>query len=117
MKNTLIGLCIFFVGLAFYILTLRGVYGNIKGSEIKNNLDQGAKPFELSPERGRFILTLSLAESNSFALTKELADAAYPDVGYYQGRFYIYFPPGVSLLALPFYHLGKQYNLSQVTAY
>ena len=65
MKNTLIGLCIFFVGLAFYILTLRGVYGNIKGSEIKNNLDQGAKPFELSPERGRFILTLSLAESNS----------------------------------------------------
>lgn len=100
-----------------YAVTIRGIPGNPPGSLIKNNLDQAAKPFELSPERGRYILLLSLAENRSFALSKELADAAYPDVGYHQGRYYIFFAPGISLLAWPLYTLGSQINLGQVAAY
>lgn len=108
---------IFIFSLFLYALTIRGVHGNIVISSIKNNLDQTTKPFELSPERGRFLLTYSLAENKSFALSKQLADAAYPDVGYYKGRFYIYFAPGISVLALPFYLIGKYFNLSQVGSF
>src|SRR3989344_2341939 len=117
MKNALALVFLFLTGIILYSLTLRGIAGNIQVSTIKNNLDQATKPFELSPERGRFLLTMSLAEDKSFALKKELADVAYPDTGYYKGKYYIYFAPGVSLLALPFYQLGKQYNLSQVASY
>jgi hypothetical protein len=108
---------VFLVGIILYTLTLRGVYGNPPGGSIKNNLDQATKPFELSPERDRYVLILSLAENKSFALSKVLANAAYPDDGYYQGRIYIFFAPGISLLALPFYLLGKMFHLAQVASY
>ena len=117
MKTFLSIIFIFIVGVVLYSLILRGIYSNPQGSSIKNNLDQATKPFELSPERGRYILTMSLAENRSFALSRQLADAADPDVGYHEGRFYIFFPPGVSVLALPFYNLGKNYNLSQVGSF
>lgn len=117
MKQKIILLSIFILGIILYILTVRGIYGNPLGSSIKNKLDQATQPFELSPERGRFLLTLSLAEDKSFALSQKLADAAYPDVGYYKGRFYIFFPPGISLLALPLYKIGKNFNLSQVFSF
>ncbi len=108
---------LFFIGVVFYTLTLRGVYGNPSGKIIKGNLDKATKPFELSPERGRYILTYSLGENGSFSLSRELADAASPDVGYYQGRFYVYFPPGLSIMALPFYVIGKYFNLAQVFSF
>ncbi|MEK7643427.1 MAG: hypothetical protein AAB372_03205 [Patescibacteria group bacterium] len=117
MKNVFAILFLIFFGAVLYGLTLRGVYGNFASSEVKNNLDQTTKPLELSPERGRYLLTVSLAENKSFALSKELADAAYPDVGYYEGRFYVYFAPGISLLALPFYLIGKSYQVAQVGAF
>jgi hypothetical protein len=100
-----------------YVLTVRGVHGPINMSQIHDKLDTVSKPFELSPERGRYILTYSLAERKSFALDKELATAANPDVGYYKGKYYIYFAPGVSVLALPLYNLGKLYNIPQVGAF
>src|SRR3989304_6408911 len=117
MKTFLSIIFIFIIGVVLYSLTLRGIYGNPQGTSIKNNLDQATKPLELSPERGRFILTMSLAENNSISLSRELADSADPDVGYHEGRFYIFFPPGISILALPFYNLGKSYNLSQVGSF
>jgi len=117
MKSKIYLLFLFVLGITFYALTLKGIYGNPSGKIIKNNLDQVTKPFELSPERSRYLLTQNLAEYKSFALTKELAEAAYPDVGYYKGRFYIYFAPGISLMALPFYMIGKQFHLAQVSSY
>lgn len=110
-------IALFFIGIFFYVLTLKGIPGNPPGKLIKNNLDQATKPFELSPERDRYILVQSLAENKSFALSQELADAAYPDVGYYKGRFYIFFAPGISLFALPMYLIGKYVNLAQVFSY
>lgn len=108
---------IFIISLVLYTVTLRGVYGNPQGQSIKNNLDQATKPFELSPERDRFILTLSLAQDKSFALSPLLGEAAFPDDGYYDGRIYIFFAPGISLLALPFYELGHMFQMAQVGAY
>src|SRR3989344_440537 len=114
MKNLTLSILIILFGSLFYLLTLRGVPGNIKPGDIKNNLDQVTKPLELSPERGRFILTMSLVENRSFSLTKKLGEAAYPDVGFHDGKLYIFFAPGVSILAIPFYTMGKIFNLSQV---
>jgi hypothetical protein len=100
-----------------YVLTIKGAWGNPKPNEIKNVLDQPTQAFELSPERGRYAQVISLVDNHSYALSKTLADAVYPDVGYYQGRFYAYFAPGISLLAAPFYMLGSKINLAQVTTF
>lgn len=117
MKDIITTILIFIVSLVLFAVTLRGIPGNPTGSMVKNNLDQVSKPLELSPERGRYLLLMSLAENNSFSLNKTLADAAYPDIGWYQGKFYIFFAPGVSIIALPMYILGKSYGLAQVFSF
>ncbi len=43
-----------------------------------------------------------------------LGELALPDVGYYNGKFYSFFAPGISYMATPFYLLGKHYNMAQV---
>lgn len=116
-KKILVYCFIFLFSITLYCFVLGGVKGNIRSQSIKGILDQAEKPLELSPERGRFILTMSLADDHSFALSHELAEAASPDVGYYSGRYYVFFAPGISILALPFYLLGKTYGLSQVFSF
>ncbi len=116
-KTTIAILSIVIVGFVLYVATIRGVAGNPKGSDIKGTLDQATMPLELSPERGRYVLVLSLAEDRSFSLNPTLADAADPDIGYHDGKFYIYFGPGISILALPLYFLGKSLGISQVAAF
>lgn len=117
MKNFIAIVFLLIIGSVLFFATLRGISGNPPAKSIKNNLDHATKPFELSPERGRYLLTQNISEHNSFALSKEQADAAYPDVGYYKGNYFIYFAPGISLLALPFYNFGSHYNMAQVASY
>lgn len=117
MKNALIVFGTLILAAFLYLFTLKGIGGNIKPSDFKNNLDQATRPFELSPERARFALTMALAKDKSFALGTELGNAASPDVGVYNGKFYIFVPPGLSLLAYPFYVIGQHYNMSQLFAF
>lgn len=117
MRNTIAILFIVLIGSAFYLLTLRGIAGNPSPSAFKNNLDQATKPFELSPERGRYAQIMALGDSGTYELSQELADIVYPDVGYYQGKFFSFFAPGISYMALPLYLLGKQYDLAQITTF
>lgn len=117
MKKIITIFFILFFSSLIYTLTLKGIYGNAPAESIKNNLDQATKPFELSPERSRFLLTQNLVEKKSFVLSKNQAEAAYPDVGYYKGKFYIFFAPGISLFAVPFYIVGQTYNLAQVFSF
>lgn len=105
------------VALGFYALTLRGVVGNIDPGQIKGRLDTETKPFELSPERGRFAGVLSLAERGTYDLGRDLATVVYPDVGYYEDRYYSFFAPGMAYLVRPFYELGHTYGLSQVATF
>lgn len=114
LKNTVTVLLLACFAGIVYLLTLHGMPGNLEGRAIKNNLDQATKPFELSPERSRYVLVESLANHKTFALSQDLAEAAYPDVGFLHGKYFIYFAPGVSLLAVPFYELGKHFALAQV---
>lgn len=65
-KTTIAILSIVIVGFVLYIATIRGIAGNPKGPDIKGTLDQATMPLELSPERGRYVLVMSLAEDRSF---------------------------------------------------
>jgi hypothetical protein len=115
--RSIILLTLFFLFSAMlYVATIKGLPGNPDAKEIRA-LDKATKPFELSPERGRYAHTYALAENGSFSLTPDLAEAVYPDVGYVDGRFYSFFAPGVSFFAVPFYEIGKQFNLGQVFAF
>ena len=107
-------LAIVIVAGVLYAGTLKGLPGNPVPADFKGNLDDNAKPFELSPERGRFAQVMALGENGTYVLSRELADIAYPDVGYIEGRFYSYFAPGLPFLATPAYLLGYEYGYSQV---
>jgi hypothetical protein len=117
MKNKLALIFIVILGLSLYALTLRGVKGNPQPQDFKNQLDQNGQPFELSPERGRFVHILALAESHTFALTRQLANIAYPDVGYHGDKFFSFFAPGIPYMAYPLYLIGAHYHLGQVASF
>jgi len=97
-----------------FLATLKGESGNPKAADFKNNLDQASKPFELSPERGRYAHVYSLAEQGKYDLDLEWAEAVYPDVGYREGKFYSFFAPGISYMAVPFYELGREHGMAQL---
>ena len=113
MKNTLAIICIVLFASTMYLLTLRGAPGNPTPATAEL-LEGETNPFELSPERGRFAHVMALGETGKYELSQQLAEFVYPDVGYYNGKFYGYFAPGIAYMALPFYEWGKQYGMSQV---
>ncbi len=95
-------------------LTIRGVSGNPSPREILTDLRSEGKPFELSPERGRYALVMSIVENRSLSFTREIAQFIGTDLGYINGEFVSLFAPGVSFLALPLYVLGKSFHMAQV---
>lgn len=105
------------ISVIIFASVLRGVPGNPTAADIKTNLENRSQPFELSPERGRYASVMALDENKTFALSAQLRDVAYPDVGYIDGRYYSYFAPGISVLAYPFYEIGKQFDLAQVASF
>lgn len=101
------------VVVGLYLTTIRSVWGNVdvaKGSL----LTAPTFIFESSHDRAPYALMLSLDENNSFSLTKELAEFASPDVGVFNNKFYILFPPGMSLYVYPFFTLGKMIGVSHL---
>jgi hypothetical protein len=106
--------CILLIILGVFIigLTMRSVWGNPMPSDILQNLNTDPKPYGVSPERNRFLLTQNLVEHKSFALSSSQAKAASPDVGFYKGNWFIYFAPGMSIFAVPFYIIGSKFHLA-----
>jgi hypothetical protein len=113
-QNILIILGIIFISGFLYAATLHGVGGNPQAIDFKNNLDQATKPFELSPERGRFAHVYSLAEYGTYNLSPAWAEVVYPDVGVAGGKYFSFFAPGISYYSTPFYMVGKAFDLAQV---
>lgn len=105
------------LGIIFYGLTLRGIIGNPTVSDIGHSLSGATMPFESSHERGPYVMALSLIKNHSFGFDVQSAEVALPDVGYYNGKYFIFFPPGVSILIIPLYLLGSVFNLGQVGSY
>jgi len=114
MKNYLSILFIIVFGSIVFVLAFRGVAGNPRAALLQQSINDPIRPYGTSPDRGRYLLTQNLVENHSFALTLTQANAAAPDVGYFEGRWYILYPPGVAILAIPFYIVGAHYNLAYI---
>jgi hypothetical protein len=108
-----------FVLFSFVILFLsvRGHKGNPTPDELNTNYWKDDGPLELSPERGRFALVVSLIEDKSFSFSLPIARFTTPDLGYLNGKYVSLFAPGVSFLVIPGYVLGKTFGVSQVGTY
>lgn len=118
MKDKLVIIFIVIIGLVMYGLTLHGVKGNPTSDQFKNNLDQATKPFELSPERGRYVHVVNMAETGVYNLSPEWGAVAYPDVGISkEGKISSYFAPGVAYMTLPFYKFGAKYGYGQLVTF
>lgn len=117
MKTKLSILFIILIGLTFYLLTLKGRVGNFSEPEQYYPMAFTTSPLESSHERAPFMQLLSILQDKQFNLTLEKANFGAPDVGYYDDRFYSYFPPGISYLIMPLYLLGSNYDLGLVFAY
>ncbi len=97
--------------------TLRGIPGNPKESDLNSLEWKESGPFELSPERGRFALIFSVIENKTFFYSPEIAKFSAPDVGFKDGAYMSLFAPGLSLITLPGYIIGKHYDIAQVGTY
>jgi len=98
----------------FLILSLRGINGNPNASELASGIWSEEGPFELSPERGRFALLYSLVEDRSVFFSLDVARFALPDLGLKNGKYVSLFAPGVSIITIPGYLLGKIFGVAQV---
>ncbi len=99
------------------VAALRGLKGNPTSSELNSDRWMDNGPLELSPERGRFALTYSLAEDHSFHFSLPIAKFALPDVATANGYFVSLFAPTVSYIVMPGYILGKTLGYSQVGSF
>lgn len=97
--------------------SLRGIAGNPTSDVINQPQWKENGPFELSPERGRFALALSMIENNSFFYSLPIARFATPDLGFKNGNYVSLFAPGISFLIIPGFWLGNMFGTGQVGAY
>ncbi len=102
--------------LLLYGATLRGNFGVPSAYEIDNKLSSSGEAFETSQERSRYAIILALTKNHKFDLG-EFASMGTPDIGVIKGKFYSFFPPATSLLALPFYLLGLKLGATQLLTF
>lgn len=106
---------LFFIFCAIILaMSLRGILGNPTAQTLNDPEWKEEGPLELSPDRGRFALTYSLVEDQSFQFSLPLARFTTPDVGYVNGRYVSLFNPGVSFIIIPGYIAGKYFGVGQV---
>ncbi|MBI1862877.1 hypothetical protein HYS00_02040 [Candidatus Microgenomates bacterium] len=110
-------LVIVVMGILFYGITLRGVVGNYTTITQLKSLEGTSQSFESSHERASYAEMLMLRKSNTVELSDELRDFGAPDIGVVDGKYYSYFPPGMSLLIRPFFEMGFPYNLSLLASF
>jgi hypothetical protein len=93
-------------------LTIKGVPGSPRESELTDPYWSESGPLEPSIEGGRFALLFSLVENKSFHFSEDVAYLATPDLGYREGKYISLFAPGISIFAIPGYLIGKMFGAS-----
>jgi len=96
------------------VASVKGMEGSPQVNEFTRNEWRDGGPFELSPERGRWGLTYAFAELNSYKFPIDLGRSITPDLAVNSKKEFVsLFAPGMSVLAIPFYYLGKIFGHSQ----
>ncbi|OGG14695.1 hypothetical protein A2875_05045 [Candidatus Gottesmanbacteria bacterium RIFCSPHIGHO2_01_FULL_46_14] len=113
-----LGIALFIVFIVSVLtVSIRGIPGTPTSETVNESQWGDEGPFELSPERGRFALTLSLIENQSVEFTHSIVQFSTPDLGYKNGKFVSLFAPLLSFLIVPGYLLGRLFGYGQVGAY
>jgi hypothetical protein len=102
--------------LSLFFLTIRGSFGIPTPVEIDTKLNNSGQAFETSQERSRYALILSLVNYHRFDLG-EYASMGTPDIGQINGKYYSFFPPTASVLAIPLYLIGLKINAPQILTF
>lgn len=111
---TLFSILVIFVVL---VLSTKGSSVPATPENMLTTLREETMPFELSPERGRYALVDSIVDNRSVYFSKEIAKYILPDLGFYNDKYVSLFPPGTSIIAIPFYYLGKISGYPQYFAF
>ena len=119
MNKKFLILFILITALIVYALTNKAIPGNINSNspEIAPPFTGENSAFELSHERSSYATLVALDETGRTDLGPRLGDGAAPDAGYYRGKYYSFFPPGLAFTGWPLYEIGKQFNHSLAAAY
>jgi hypothetical protein len=99
-----------------FLLTIRGRVGNPTANEIDFEQSTSGKAFETSQERSRYAIILSLVNDHTFAIDN-YASMGTPDIGRINGHYYSFFPPGASLIAIPFFLVGQKLGIAQMAVF
>jgi len=109
-KQKIIGILVILISLFVLVLSVSGIKGNGEISLINSIKQFPQNPFETSLSRARFSLIKSLGDEHTFIIDA-YASISFPDVIYSKGHYYSVFIPGPVIVSLPFYLLGKNFNL------
>lgn len=115
-KKYLLNLLIGGTSLFLLLILMKGEWKN--GLYFQKELDISVGgPFEGSNSSSRFALTRAIVTEKTFYLNKDLAKFASPDVVKVKNGYFSVFTPGVSLIGVPFYLIGKGLGLPQLLTY
>lgn len=113
MKKILVASFIIFF---LFLFTVRGNLGNPTPRQIDVELNNNGQAFESSQERSRYAIILALVNDHRFDLG-QYASMGTPDIGRIKGKYYSFFPPAASMLAIPLYLLGRSLGVAQLLTF
>jgi hypothetical protein len=99
----------FVISILLYLVTVKGVLGNFSDAQSINNqkIITSEIIFDAPHTISSYVLMLSMLQDGSIPIKESYAKLAVPDVGYFKGNFYSFFPPGIAVLIMPLYILGS----------
>lgn len=115
-KKGLVYILLIAISLVLFTFTARGNVGIPTVQDIIAQNGKSGKAFETSQEGARYGLLLSIYHDRSFNLDK-YPQVSTPDLGKINGHYFSFFPPTLSILAIPLYLLGLQIGAPQITVF
>ncbi len=104
------------VAVMLYGLTIRGAVGVPDERDVTYGQIDSGEPFETSQERSRYAIILALYHHGAFNVDA-FPQMGTPDVGFINGHYFSFFPPTVSIFALPLYHIGLKIGATQLMVF
>lgn len=119
MKKSLVLISLFTVLYSTLLLVFLkgniGLSGNLRYQSDRETNVGG--PFESTNSNSRYALVEAIVNNKTFFLSNELAKFSTPDIARVGDKYISIFTPGVSFLAVPFYYIGKLFEVPQLATY
>lgn len=74
-------------------------------------------PFEISITSSRYYLVEAMVDYGTFFFNEDQAKNSAPDISFLNGKYFSIFTPGVSMMAVPLYVLGKSLGAPQIITF